>query len=273
MKIDKSIFNPFIDGEKNLRFVFLSQFIVYFGRIRFPWLWVVSEILLLLVFVWVSILIWSRIIINNEEPVIHRRMDSDIGGYVFLFVWGYITISSKISDYIFLVISILILLILLSISIYDWYLSRDFFSRSVYYLLIAVFVFNTVRGIIINYYGVPEIGHFFEKNRYSTKINVIISDGIKNKEYNVLADVCVDNSTDIDTEEGGGRYGEDVTHYSTTKYINIKRLCFANSEWIDVSQDELICYGDSGIIFDSYGRRWYVKVVKKWSLMDIFTLN
>jgi len=113
------------------------------------------------------------------------------------------------------------------------------------------------------HYGVPIIGHFFEKPEYNAKYRVEIEPENSNMKYKAIADIRVEGRTETD-EYGEDWLGNAISHTYTYRDVWVKRLYFPNGGSVEIQdQSEPLHLGESVFVEDSHGRSWYVKLLRE----------
>lgn len=130
----------------------------------------------------------------------------------------------------------------------------------------AVFIFTLLtqaRGTFVCHYGVPIIGHFFEKPEYDAKYMVRVdgadSDFNETSEsYVVVADIHVEGRTESEYA-GDDRLGNPQEETVTYRDVWIQKLYLPDERPVSIKeQDEPLSLGEQVLVRDSHKRYWYV---------------
>jgi hypothetical protein len=131
-------------------------------------------------------------------------------------------------------------------------------------LLVYSFLSSLKMGYC-HHYGVPIIGHFFERPEYSARYMVTASRatedfGRSGPEMRIVADIRVEGRTETDYA-GEDRYGQTTTETSNYRDVSLKRLHLSPSHVVTIDeQDEPLSLGKSVFVTDSRGGKWYVNL-------------
>lgn len=125
------------------------------------------------------------------------------------------------------------------------------------------FLLSWEKETFVIHYGVPVIGHFFEKPEYDTKYYVEIKSEDSGRKYKVIADIHVEGES-VTEDVGDGYYGQLLSHTFEYRYACIRRLYFPNGSSVLIEeQDWLLSLDESTFVRDSQGHKWYVTLLNE----------
>jgi hypothetical protein len=166
--------------------------------------------------------------------------------------------------YLFTLVAALLFLFLITVvgielfqrrSINPWVLGCGFFA---YCLL------SWERNIFVQHYGVPIIGHFFERPEYDARYYVEAGRSGSDHEYRLLADIHVEGRSESD-EVGEDRYGQAIFETTTYRDVWVRRLHFPNGGSVTIdSQDKALHLGDSTLVTDTRGESWHIRLLNEY---------
>ncbi len=205
---------------------------------------------------------------GDSEAVPYRRLTS--GDYYrwFFIVWaGWTPLATSYEAGFLLSAAVAIISVLLAIVIIgvDLYRTREL-SPLVFGMGLLVYSFlSSLRMGYCHHYGVPIIGHFFERPEYSARYMVTASRATEDfdrsgPEMRIVADIRVEGRTETD-DVGEDRYGQTITETYHYRDVWLKRLHLSPSHVVTIDeQDEPLSLGESVFVTDNRGGRWYVSL-------------
>lgn len=171
------------------------------------------------------------------------------------YLWGFYFFSF-LAFIIFLVLSITI-----SIEIYK---KRKITTFLIGFIVFAGFLLYMEKDVFVIHYGVPIIGHFFEKPEYNAKYRINVQSENSNTKFKAIADIYVKERTERDDEAGYDYFDNPRSRYHTVREIWIKNIYLHNNVVIKIKeQDEPLSMGDSVFVQDTNGKSWYVEVLQE----------
>ena len=240
-----------------------------FGWLRGIWNGVVPlfAVMPLVLGIWAFIVARHHFRLGHEAEFIpYRRLTS--GDYYrwFFIIWAGWTPLATTYETGFLLaavvatVSILIAVVIAGVELYR---TREL-SPLVFGMGLLVFSFlSALRMGYCHHYGVPIIGHFFERPEYSARYMVAATRATENfdrsgPEMRIVADIRVEGRTETD-DIGEDRFGQTITETYHYRDVWLKRLHLSPSHVVTINeQNEPLSLGEGVFVTDSRGGRWYV---------------
>jgi hypothetical protein len=217
--------------------------------------------------------IWAIIVARHHfkqgheaESIPYRRLTS--GDYYrwFFIVWaGWTPLATAYEAGFLLAAAVAIVSVLLAVTIavVELYRRRDLSPLVIGMGCIVYFFLSWLKMGYCHHYGVPIIGHFFERPEYSARYMVTASR--VNEDYNrsgpemrIVADIRVGGRSETD-DVGEDRFGQTITKTFDYRDVWLKRLHLSPSQVVTIDeQDEPLSMGESVYVTDSRGGKWHV---------------
>lgn len=176
----------------------------------------------------------------------HRPLASD-------YVWGFFLFSGIVAVFLGLLV---------------FTASIEFYRKRTATLLVGClacgyFLLSWERDTYVIHYGVPVIGHFFEKPEYDAKYRVEIELENSNRKFEAIADIHVENRTETDWYD----YYEGSTYTYTERYIRFRKLYFPNGRTVVIDDQDLLLAGSlplsgSYVVYSHDRSWWYVRLLE-----------
>lgn len=225
------------------------------------------------VFIPLGLLTWSGASAFREmqpaepsAPFPHQRFQSGDFFRVFLILWaGHDALAARhlFGFYIFSAIAVVLLFILITIIGVEVFRHRNLtgwiFGCSVF----AYCLLSWEQQVFVQHYGVPIIGHFFERPEYDARYYVQAQRDNSSQKYRLVAEIHVKHRFETD-EIGEDNYG--MPHYETSKYrdVWVRRLHFPNGGSVTIAdQMEPLYLGESVFATDTRGETWHLKLLNE----------
>ena len=229
------------------------------------WVFVFGPIFLLL---WAGFLIYEHLRRPTLSSLLpHKRLESGDYWRVAIILWaGHTPLASAhvLGFYLFTAVAIPLICILITITVVDLYQNRQLTPLA---LGCAVFVFGLLsweRRTFVVHYGVPIIGHFFEKPEYDAKYYVQVKREGSAPKYKLLAYIQVEGRME-EIDEREDYYGTPIISAYEVRDVWIRRIHFPNGGFITIEdQDEPLHLGDSVFVTDNRGENWYVTLLNEY---------
>ena len=129
-------------------------------------------------------------------------------------------------------------------------------------LAFGYFLLSWEKDTYVIHYGVPIIGHFFEKPEYDAKYRVEIEIENSNRQLEAIADIHVENRTETDWYD----YSEGNTYTYTERYISFRKLYLPNGGTAVIDYQDLLLAGSSPLsgryVLYAHGQSWYVRLLE-----------
>ena len=114
------------------------------------------------------------------------------------------------------------------------------------------------------HFGVPIVGHFFEKPEYDAKYQVEIEPENSDIKTVAVADIHVEGRTETDDYGEEDWLGQPITHTYTYRDVWVKKLYLPNGETIVVQEQyDPLHLDEPAFVKDSQGREWYVRLLNE----------
>lgn len=205
---------------------------------------------------------------GQAEALPYRRLTS--GDYYrwFFIIWaGWTPLATTYEAGFLLAGAIAIISAIISIVIIavDLYRTRELSPLVLGMGLLAYSFLSSLRMGYCHHYGVPIIGHFFERPEYSARYMVTASRATEvydrsGHEMRVVADIRVEGRTETD-DAGEDRFGQTITETYHYRDVWLKRLHLSPSHVVTIAeQDGPLALGESVFVTDSIGGKWYVSL-------------
>lgn len=222
-----------------------------------------------------GLFVWQMCIVRRRY--LEKQSDTELkfhrcitGGDWWRFFWilliGHLTIASENKFGFFLLSGIIIgLIVLIILTVYDEYYEHANFTPLMMGCLVFGFILlSWEKNTYVIHYGVPIIGHFFEKPEYDAKYYVEIESKDSGRKYKVIADVHVEGES-ITEDVGEGYYGQPLSHTFEYRHVLIKRLYFQNGSSVGIEDQSWAMSLDerSTFVKDSRGRKWHVTLLNE----------
>jgi hypothetical protein len=197
----------------------------------------------------------------------HERLEPGDFFRVFFVLWaGHAAIATRhlLGFYVFTAIAALLLFFLITV------IGIELFQRrgvNRWVIGCAVFVYGLLsweRHMFVQHYGVPIIGHFFERPEYDARYYVKARRGESDSEYRLLADIHVEGRSETD-EVGEDRFGQTMFETTTYRDVWVRRLHFPNGGSVTIDdQLEALHLGDSTLVTDTRGESWHIRLLSEY---------
>ncbi len=260
------------DSAKALNWSIVVYIVIYaFGYSKI----VVAEpdLRILFVLVPICLLIWQVLILRHRfvqlretaDVPFYERIDTGDWWRVFFILWsGHNPFASDYAWGFFLfsvIVAVLVGLLVFTVSI-EFYRKRTATPLLIGCLAFGYFLLSWERDTYVIHYGVPIIGHFFEKPEYDARYRVEIELENSNRQLEAIADIHVENRTETDWYD----YNEGSTYTYIERYINFRKLYFPNGGTAVIDYQDLLLAGSSPLsgryVLSAHGRSWYVRLLE-----------
>jgi len=234
-----------------------------------------SSLRILFVLVPILLLLWQALIIRArfQEPLkesaspFYERLETGDWLRVFGILWiGHTPLASHYvwGFYLFSGIVVVLLIVLTGTASVEFYRRRTAIPILIGCLAFAYFLLSWERNMYVVHYGVPIIGHFFEKPEYNAKYRVEIKPENSNVKYKAIADIHVVGRTETDEYGEEDWLGNQISHTYTYRDVWVKRLYFQNGGSVEIQEQlEPLHLGESVFVKDAHGISWYVKLLRE----------
>lgn len=258
------------DSIKALNWFIVGYIAIYvFGYSKI----VVAEpdLRILFVLLPICLLIWQAMILRHRFAQLrevagapfYERIDTGDWWRIFFILWsGHNPLASDYVWGFFLfsgIVAVLVGLLVFTVFI-ELYRKRTATPLLIGCLAFGYFLLSWERDTYVIHYGVPIIGHFFEKPEYDAKYRVEIELENSNRKLEAIADIHVKNRTETDYD-----YYSEAAYTYTYRDIRVEKLYFPNGRMVVIydQAESIRKLGESKFVTDSYGRSWYVRLLNE----------
>lgn len=131
-------------------------------------------------------------------------------------------------------------------------------------LAFGYFLLSWEKDAYVEHYGVPIVGHFFEKPEYHAKYLVEIEPENATRKFQAIADIHVEGRTETDDYGEENWFGQPIIHTYTYRDVWVKKLYLPNGGTLIIEeQAEPLHLGESVFVRDSHGRSWHVRLLNE----------
>jgi hypothetical protein len=254
-----------IGGYIGLKIIGYSKVIESAPSLRM--LFVLAPISLL---VWQVALLYCRLFRQHHsetEQPFYERIENGDWWRVFWILWvGHRPFASDylLGFHVFSALVVSLLGVIAVTSSIEYFRKKTATPLIIGCLAFGYFLLAWEKNTYVEHYGVPIVGHFFEKPEYHAKYRVEIQLENSNSKDQAIADIHVEGRTETDDYGEENRFGQPITHTYTYRDVWVQKLYFPNGEAITIDeQDEPLHLGESVFVTDSHGRSWYVRLLNE----------
>lgn len=220
------------------------------------------------------LLAWQGIIINNcplpndkdYTIPLYERIGSGNWWRIFWILW--IGHKPLASDYLFGfylfsgLVAILVCLIAFTVSV-EYYRMKTVTPLIIGCLLFGFFLLVWEKNTFVIHYGVPVVGHLFEKPKYDAIYRVEVGPEDSNHKIIAIADIHVTGRTESE-HDGEDVNGNPITHIYAYRDIWIRQLYFPGGGTVEIKeQNEPLQIGGLVHVKDSSGHSWHVQLLEE----------
>lgn len=219
-----------------------------------------------LVFVtWAAAFAWRRIDNAPQGNVpAHRRLEAGDYFRVFFTLWaGYWALAEThlLGFWLFTCIAALLICSLITVLCVDLFLERKVTPLVVGCGLFIYFLLSWEHNVFVRHYGVPIIGHFFERPEYDARYYVDAERNGTGRAYRLAADIHVQWRSE-EVEDGYDDSGSPISRTYSYRDVRVRRLHFPNGGSVAIyEQTEALTLDRPVFMTDTQGVKWYVKLL------------
>jgi hypothetical protein len=250
-------------------FVYVLLDVFAYGWLRAKIHWVAP------VFAFVPILLggWSCLVARHHyqanretKSIPYRRLTSgDYYRWFFLLWAGWSPLATQYELGFFFAAAAGIATLILAVVIagVEAYRLRELTPLVIGMCFFSYCLLSWLRTGFCYHYGVPIIGHFFERPEYSARYMVTASrassDYVRSgPDLRVVADIRVGGRSET-YDAGEDRFGQTISETVTYRDVWVKRLHISPSQVVTIDeQDEPLSLGESVFVTDTRGTNWYI---------------
>jgi hypothetical protein len=229
----------------------------------------------LFVFVPLALLAWSVVLalrrLSPADPPTsfpHQQLQPGDFFRVFFVLWaGHNALAAKhvLGFYVFSAIAALLLFFLITVVGIELFQRRRINGWVIGCGLFVYCLLSWEHHMFVRHYGVPIIGHFFERPEYDARYYVQAERESSNQKYRLLADIHVEGRSETD-DAGEDRFGQTIFETTTYRDVWVRRLHFPNGGSVAIDdQMEPLHLGDSVFVTDTRGDKWYLKLLNEYA--------
>jgi hypothetical protein len=203
---------------------------------------------------------------KNDVPA-HRRLERGDYFRIFFTLWaGHWPLAAThlLGFWLFTCVAAILLCGLITVLCVDLFLTKQLTLLVIGCGFLIYFLLSWEHQIFVQHYGVPIIGHFFERPEYDARYYVDAERDGAGPKYRLLADIHVDGRLET-AEDGLDSLGNPTSRTYSYRYVQVRRLHFPNGDSvaIDDQMDDLQL-GASVFVTDTQGERWYVTLLNEY---------
>lgn len=249
----------------------IIRFIGYYQIIKAaPSLRILFVLIPFALLAWEIILITPQITQRDEDETelpFYERIESGDWWRLFGITWiGYTPIAT---DYIFgfflfsAFVFVLFGLLVFTVSV-EFFRKKSLTPLAIGCLIFGYLLLTWEKNVYVEHYGVPIVGHFFEKPEYNTKYRVEVEPEGSNTKIKAIADIHVEGRTETEDTGAENWYGQPITQTSTYRDVWVKKIYLPNGKALNIDiQDEPLTLNESVFVEDSNGRSWYIRLLNE----------
>jgi hypothetical protein len=163
--------------------------------------------------------------------------------------------------HLFTAVSLVVFLALLSIIGTDLWRKNVSSDRVLGCAVFAFCILTWERNTLVRHYGVPVIGHFFERPQYDARYYVEARRAETVRKLRLKADIHVALRSEV-TEEAEDRFGQVFFSFNTERDVWVRRLHFPNGGSVAIEdQFEPLQLDGSTMVTDTRGEKWHLKLL------------
>jgi len=224
----------------------------------------------------VSLLVWQVVLLHrrlagqeNEagDPPFYERFDSGDWWRIFGILWiGHRPLATDylLGFFVFSGIVAVLLCILAFTASVEFFRKKTATPLVIGCLAFVYFLLAWEKNSYVVHYGVPIVGHFFEKPEYHAKYRVEVEPENSSRKFQAIADIHVEGRSETDDYGEENWLGQPITHTYTYRDVWVKTLYIPNGGGLIIEeQDEPLHLGESVFLRDSHGRSWYVRLLNE----------
>jgi hypothetical protein len=215
---------------------------------------------------WIAFFAFHRIKTTSEHIAPpHRLLQSGDYFRLFFTLWaGHRALGDSVLGFwVFTACVVFLVCALITIACVEAFLEKKLTILTIGCGFFVYCLLTWERSVFVQHYGVPIIGHFFEKPEYDAQYYLELQPENSNRKVRVVADIRVEGRSEF-YESGEDRYGLPI--YETDHYrdVWVRRLHFHNGGSVAVKdQSEPMSLYDSALITDAQGRSWYARLINE----------
>ena len=227
-----------------------------------------------LVLVPIALLTWQTALlkarINEQDDLtyntpIYDKVQPGDWWRLFGILWiGHKPLATEylLGFYLFAGIVVTLVGILAFTAAMEWLRKREFTPMFIGSLVFIYFLLVWGKNAYVNHYGIPVIGHFFERPQYDTQYGVEVESEHSMGSIRGTADIHVEGRTETEDygEEGG--FSPSTARSYMHRDVWVRKIHLPNGQLVMVAaQDEPLHLGESVILWDSQGESWRVRLL------------
>lgn len=230
---------------------------------------------MLFVFMPLCLLVWQATLLRlrlaqpgeRSDLPFYERFETGDWWRLFWLLWiGHSPLASSYTWGFFLfslLVALLIGLLVFTASV-EYFRKKTATPLLIGCLAFGYFLLSWEKNMYVIHYGVPIVGHFFEKPEYDAKYRVEINPENTNTKTVGVADIHVEGRTETDDDGEENWLGQPITHTYTYRDVWVKKLYLPNGETITVQEQyDPLHLDESVFVKDFQGREWYVRLLNE----------
>jgi hypothetical protein len=253
-------------------FTYVLLDVLAFGWFRGVWQGAVPlfAVIPLVLGVWAILVVWHRFRLKQESqsPSYLTLASGDYWRWFFIVWAGWTPFATAYKAGFLVAAAVVVVSVIIAIVVIIRELRRKF-SPLILGMCVLMYSFlGLLRTGYSQHYGVPIIGHFFERPEYSARYMVAASPVMgdlerADAETRMVAEIRVEGSAEAD-DIGEDRIGQTITSTSYSRDVWVQRLHLSSSESVTITeQEDPLSLGGSVFVTDSQGGIWFVKLLNE----------
>jgi len=234
-----------------------------------------SPLRILFVLAPICLLVWQGILLRKRlHPLggdagipFYERVETGDWWRIFWILWiGHRPLASDyiLGFYLFsALVAFLVGVVVFTASV-EFYRKRTATPLIVGCLVFGYFLLSWEKNTYVVHYGVPVVGHFFEKPEYNAMYRVEVEPENSDRKIKAIAEIHVEGRTETDDYGEENWLGQSITHTYTYRDVWVRKLYLPGGGTVGIQeQDEPLHLGDPVFVKDSSGRSWYVRLLRE----------
>ena len=225
----------------------------------------------------ISLLVWHVFLLHRrlagqeneaDDHPFYERFDAGDWSRIFVILWiGHRPLATDYLWGFFLfsgIVAVLLCILAFTASV-EFFRKKTPKTLVIGCLAFVYFLLAWEKNTYVVHYGVPIVGHFFEKPEYHAKYRVELEPKNSNRKFQAIADIYVEGRTETDDYGEEDWLGQPITHTYTYRDVWVKKLYLPNGGTLIIEeQHEPLHLGESSVfLLDSHGRSWYVRLLNE----------
>jgi hypothetical protein len=224
----------------------------------------------------ISLLAWEMVLLQgrlakgvnaaSEQPFYERFESGDWLRMFWILCFGHRPMATdyQLGFIVFSgIVTALLCILAFTVSV-EWFRKKRTTTLVIGCLAFIYFLLAWEKNCFVVHYGVPIVGHFFEKPEYDTKYRVELEPENSNSKLQAIADIHVEGRYETEDYGEENQFGQSITHSYSYRDVWVKKLYLPNGGTLIVrDQQEPLHLGESAFVKDLRGRSWCVRLLNE----------